>query len=82
MTAQRAEPKASRPDMAEYGLLDEHSGTGLLPWSWAAERLAQSRNYYVATARPDGRPHAMPVWGIWLDDVFYFSTATGSRNRC
>jgi Pyridoxamine 5'-phosphate oxidase len=29
--------------------------------------------------RPDGRPHAMPVWGIWLDGAFYFSTGRTAR---
>ncbi|MDZ4277795.1 MAG: pyridoxamine 5'-phosphate oxidase family protein [Dehalococcoidia bacterium] len=65
--------------MPEYGLLDASSGRGLLPWSWAEERLSASHNYWVATARPEGRPHVMPVWGVWLDGAFYFSTAQGSR---
>jgi nitroimidazol reductase NimA-like FMN-containing flavoprotein (pyridoxamine 5'-phosphate oxidase superfamily) len=55
------------------------AGSGLLPWSWAGERLSQAHNYWLATTRPDGRPHAVPVWGIWLDDAFYFSTGTRSR---
>ena len=55
------QPKASRPHMPGYGILDANSGKGLLPWSWATERLAKARNYWVATTRPDGNPHAMPV---------------------
>ncbi|MGH2996297.1 MAG: pyridoxamine 5'-phosphate oxidase family protein [Gaiellaceae bacterium] len=51
----------------------------MLPWNWAAERLAAGRNYWVATTRPDGRPHAMPVWGVWLDDSVYFGTSPSSR---
>jgi general stress protein 26 len=27
----------------------------------------------------DGRPHAMPVWGLWVEGVFYFSTGPKSR---
>ena len=45
-----------------------------MPWEGAAERLSVSHNYMVATTRPDGRPHVMPVWGVWLDYSFYFST--------
>jgi nitroimidazol reductase NimA-like FMN-containing flavoprotein (pyridoxamine 5'-phosphate oxidase superfamily) len=74
-----AQPKASRPYMPGYGILEADSGKGLLPWSWATERLAQARNYWLATTRPDGNPHAMPVWGVWLDDAFYFSTGAQSR---
>jgi nitroimidazol reductase NimA-like FMN-containing flavoprotein (pyridoxamine 5'-phosphate oxidase superfamily) len=73
------EPKASRPHMPGYGIADATSGKGLLPWSWAVERLTKARNYWVATTRPDGNPHAMPVWGVWIDDAFYFSTGTQSR---
>ena len=68
-----AEPTASRPYMPGYGLLDATLGTGLLPWSWAVERLTRSHDYWVATVRPDGRPHVMPVWGIWMDDALWFS---------
>jgi hypothetical protein len=50
-----------------------------LPWNHAEARLERSRNYWICTTRPDGRPHAMPVWGIWLGGVLYFSTARASR---
>jgi nitroimidazol reductase NimA-like FMN-containing flavoprotein (pyridoxamine 5'-phosphate oxidase superfamily) len=46
----------------------------LLPWSWATERLVEAQHYWVATARRDGHPHIRPVWGVWLDDGFWFST--------
>jgi len=65
--------------MPDYGVSDAGEGEGLLPWEWAAERLSISHNYLVATTRPDGRPHVMPVWGLWLDDAFYFSTGRQSR---
>ena len=52
---------------------------GLLPWTAAATRLARSHNYWLITTRPDGRPHAMPVWGLWLGDRFYFSSGRRSR---
>ena len=66
-----SEPEASRPHMPGYGILDAEAGAGLLPWSWAAERISKSHNYWLATTRLDGRPHVMPVWGIWLDDIFF-----------
>jgi Pyridoxamine 5'-phosphate oxidase len=73
---QVAVPKPSRPHMPGYGM---PVGTkGLLPWAWAEERLRRSHNYYVMTVRPDATPHAMPVWGIWVDGCFYFSTGAQS----
>jgi hypothetical protein len=65
--------------MPEYGLEADDAGGGLLPWSWAVERLERSRNYWLSTVRSDGRPHAMAVWAVWLDGALLFSTAVGSR---
>ena len=71
-------PEPSRPHAPGYdAMLD--AGGGLMRWSWAEERLASSRNYWVSTVRPGGAPHSMPVWGIWLDSAFWFSTGASSR---
>jgi nitroimidazol reductase NimA-like FMN-containing flavoprotein (pyridoxamine 5'-phosphate oxidase superfamily) len=76
----RAAPAASRPSMPPpYGLLGPTEGQGLLPWTWASERLARSRGYWLATSRPDRRPHVAVVWGVWLQDTFYFATSSASR---
>lgn len=40
----------------------------------ALRRLAASMNYWLCTTRPDGRPHAAPVWGVWLDGALHFGT--------
>jgi PPOX class probable F420-dependent enzyme len=63
--------------MPGYGVRE--SEEGLLAWSWAQERLAASRNYWVATTWPDGRPHVMPVWGVWDGSSLWFSTGLRSR---
>lgn len=73
------EPIASRPYMPGYGTLPATEGSGLLPWSWALDRLTQSHDYWLATANPDGVPHLMPVWGMWHQDALWFSSANGSR---
>ena len=65
--------------MPGYGIAPADSGTGLLPWSWAEERLSRSRNYWLATTRPDGRPHVMPVWAVWHAEALWFSSGTRSR---
>lgn len=70
-------PKATRPHMPGYGL---PKGTkGLLPWTWAEQRLKKSHNYWITTVRPDGAPHTMVVWGLWINGSFYFSTGKQSR---
>lgn len=75
----RAEPVASRPAMPEYDLLAPDEGRGLLPWTWAEERLFATLRYWLATTRPNGHPHVTAVWGVWVDTVFYFSTGCQSR---
>jgi hypothetical protein len=67
-------PKGGRPRFTKGYGIDPKAQEGILPWSYVAERMAASRSYWVATTRPDGRPHVAPVWGIWLDGRFYFGT--------
>lgn len=70
-------PKASRPHMPGYG--PPKGKKGLLPWKWAEDRLKKSHNYWITTVKPDGSPHTMVVWGLWLDGQFLFSTGRQSR---
>jgi PPOX class probable F420-dependent enzyme len=72
-------PQASRPYMPGNGIVGPDEGRGLLPWSWAEERLIASHAYWVATVRPDGRPHVMPVEGIWHDESLWFTSSVKSR---
>jgi len=73
------EPVASRPYMPGYGTLPAGEGRGLLPWSWAEERLSASHDFWLATVTPAGVPHLMPVWGIWQVGQLWFSSSNGSR---
>jgi nitroimidazol reductase NimA-like FMN-containing flavoprotein (pyridoxamine 5'-phosphate oxidase superfamily) len=65
--------------MAGYGVPDDPEGT--LAWSWAEERLVAGRNFWLVTADRDGRPHSLPVWGVWLPERqrFGFSSAPSAR---
>ncbi len=68
--------------MAAYGVPDDLDG--VLEWSWAAERLAANRNFWLTTVDPGGRPHSMPLWGWWDDEAvtgrqaFWFSCAASA----
>lgn len=72
-------PVARRPHMPGYGLLGPDEGSGLLRWDDVAARFAASHDYWVASRRPDGSPHVMPVWGVWDGRAFWFSSAVPSR---
>lgn len=65
--------------MPGYGIKPEKGGAGLLPWVWAKERLEKGRTYFISTAGSDGKPHVMPVWGVWFGDAFFFSTGSQSK---
>jgi len=70
-SAHSSEPEPSRPRM--FG---GHLEPVRLPWQWAVAQLVVARSYWIATTRPDGQPHCRPVWGIWMDNVLYFSTGS------
>ncbi|TMD12923.1 MAG: pyridoxamine 5'-phosphate oxidase [Chloroflexi bacterium] len=72
-----SEPRRDRPHMPGYGIKPEPDG--LQSWDRFQDRATGSRNYWVATVGDDGRPHVMPVWGLWLEGLVYFSTDPSSR---
>ena len=41
-------------------------------------RLDSERNIWLATVRPDGRPHLIPIWFVWLNTRFYLCTGKAS----
>jgi hypothetical protein len=65
--------------MPGYGVLPADQGSGLVPWAEVERRLAVSHEYWCATAWPDGRPHLMPVWGVWHEGALWFSSGLRSR---
>lgn len=72
-------PTAGRPELPEgYGLPD--SVEGLLEWSQVEARLREARHYWLGSVRPDGRPHAVPRWGVWLDGRFWYDGAPTTRH--
>lgn len=71
--------KTSRPYMPGYGIQPVDKQAGLLPWSYVSERMLSAHNYWVSSTRPDGRPHVAPVWGLWHEETFYFSSGRESR---
>jgi general stress protein 26 len=65
--------------MSDYGVPSDPEGA--LPWSWAQQRLVDNKNYWLVTASASGRPHALPVWGVWVPDSerFWCSCSPNAR---
>lgn len=58
------------------------AGPGTTPWELARARLANPEEQWtnwLATTRPDGRPHVMPVIAVWVDDAFHFIAGQETR---
>jgi hypothetical protein len=72
-----SQPRVERPSVPSYGIPGHLAGT--LPWSWAEERLATAETYWVATTRPDGRPHLMPLWAAWHAGRLWFEGGAATR---
>jgi nitroimidazol reductase NimA-like FMN-containing flavoprotein (pyridoxamine 5'-phosphate oxidase superfamily) len=43
-------------------------------WEHVNDKLARETVYWVSTTSRLGQPHAVPVWGIWKQNKFYFET--------
>jgi nitroimidazol reductase NimA-like FMN-containing flavoprotein (pyridoxamine 5'-phosphate oxidase superfamily) len=65
--------------MPDYGV-DTPAWTPLA-WSWAVQRLLANRNFWVVTVSAHGRPHALPVWGVWDEGENRFAFSCGPRSR-
>jgi hypothetical protein len=57
-------------------------GAEPIPWSRALDQLqddSAKKTTFLATVRPDSRPHVAGVGALWLDDRFYFTSGAGTR---
>lgn len=59
-------------------------GSAPLDWSRPRGILAEDTpgadlTFFVATVRPDGRPHTAGVGAVWVDDALYFKSGPGTR---
>jgi hypothetical protein len=72
-------PKERTPKREE-SLVDGEKKT--TPWTEARKRMANRENgqaNWLATVRPDGRPHLMPLIAVWIDGAFHFLAGEGTR---
>jgi general stress protein 26 len=61
-------PVVEKPDIPpEYG-----NPTSRLEWADVERKLESASVYWIASTRPDGRPHVIPRDGIWLDGGLYY----------
>ncbi len=52
--------------------------TAITPWATIRDYLAEGGHTWLATVRPDGRPHVVPVGALWVDGAYYVTTGQGT----
>jgi hypothetical protein len=74
------EPTPAWPALADgYGAEVQTGPPGVaVPWDSVVAWLLDARNYWLCTARRDGRVHVKPVWALWIDAAIVFSTSPAS----
>jgi len=50
----------------------------ITPWAEIRDSLAEGGTTWLATVRPDGRPHVVPVGALWVDGAYYVTMGQGT----
>ena len=75
---QHRQPIANLPEPLEgYGLPEKVEN--LLAWEFVTQRMEGAQVYWVCTVAEDNRPHARPVWGVWMKSALFFGGGPGTR---
>src|SRR3954454_13745157 len=56
-----------------------HPSATAPPWDDIEQRLSQASLYWMVTVRRNGRPHAVPLCGVWRDGAFFFCTGEAEQ---
>jgi nitroimidazol reductase NimA-like FMN-containing flavoprotein (pyridoxamine 5'-phosphate oxidase superfamily) len=68
---------ADKEPMAEPFRADDATVT---PWAEVCAHLERAPDtYWLATVRPNGRPHVMPLLAVWVDGRLHFCASATTR---
>ncbi len=70
-------PKVTRPILPK-GYVDDP--TSEVSWEYVEERLTRSVHYWVCSVRPNGHPHVIPRWGVFVEGKFYYDGSPETRH--
>ena len=60
--------KITRPKLPE-GYADNPAS--YVDWEWVVEQMTVSKNYWLSSVRPNGHPHVVPRWGVYIGIKFW-----------
>jgi hypothetical protein len=69
--------KITRPKFPK-GYVDKP--VSFVTWDWVAAQLAESKNYWLCSVRPNGRPHVVPRWAVYVDGKIYYDGSPQTRH--
>jgi hypothetical protein len=79
MTDTSAAPRVDRPVFPDgYGL--PTTTETALTWAEVEPRLVAAESYWLATTRPNGTPHVVPRWGVWVEGRFWYDGDPATRH--
>ena len=61
--------KISRPKFPP-GYVDDPKSE--VSWEYVAQQLTDAKNYWLCSVRPNGNPHCVPRWAVYLDGRIYY----------
>ena len=70
--------KITRPKFPK-GYVDKP--VSYLTWDWVAAQLTDSLHYWLCSVRPDGRPHVVPRWAVFVDGKIYYDGSSETRHN-
>lgn len=69
--------KVTRPQFPK-GYVDHPKSS--LTWDYVVQRLTESKNYWLCSVRPNGRPHSIPRWGVFINGKLYYDGSPETRH--
>jgi hypothetical protein len=70
-------PKISRPKFPP-GYVDHPISE--VSWDYVVQKLTEAKNYWLCSVRPDGRPHCVPRWAVFVDGLIYYDGSPETRH--
>ncbi|HMD80275.1 MAG TPA: pyridoxamine 5'-phosphate oxidase family protein [Anaerolineales bacterium] len=70
-------PKITRPKFPK-GYVDKPAS--FLTWDWVAAQLTESKHYWLCSVRPNGHPHVVPRWCVYVDGKIYYDGSPETRH--
>jgi hypothetical protein len=71
------EIKITRPRLPK-GYVDNPISS--VSWEYVVQRLTEAKNYWLCSARPNGHPHSIPRWGVFVNDKLYYDGSPETRH--